>query len=104
MEKGEEYGIRDVWKLNLVQGPYGRSLWEGIIRHLDAYKSGIGYEVGKGDVIGFWEDRWCGIRSLQEDHLDLFMIAENRLAKVCDYKLMLPSRINVFPNFKEVCF
>lgn len=57
----EKYGIRDVWRPNMVRGPYGRSLWKGIICHLNVFMFGIGYEAGKGDKMGFWGIDGVGI-------------------------------------------
>lgn len=37
----------------MVHGVYGKSIWKGIIRHLDSYVKGIGYVVGKGDMVVF---------------------------------------------------
>lgn len=33
---------------NAIRRPHGRSLWKGIVKHLDYFKKGIGYEIGEG--------------------------------------------------------
>lgn len=35
----------------MVRGPYGTSLWKGIIRHLDIYQKRIVYEIGNGNRV-----------------------------------------------------
>lgn len=54
----------------------------------------IAYEVGKGDMIAFWEDVWCGDRLLKFMFPDIYQLAENRLARVVD--CMEPSFDKVF--------
>lgn len=61
----EKYGIQDVWRLNEIRSPFGRSLLKGIFQHLEVYKKCIACEVGKGEGIAFWEDVWCGDSSLK---------------------------------------
>lgn len=41
------------------------------------YKSGLGYEVGDGRCIKFWEDVWCRERSLREEFSDIFALASD---------------------------
>lgn len=76
----EKYWIQDVWNPNEMHRPNRRSLWKGIVRHLESFKKGIDYDMGKGNRIAFWEDKWCGGSPLKETYLDVFFLAENRLA------------------------
>lgn len=71
----EKYGIRDVWNPKEMHGPRGKGLWKGILRHMEFFKKGIRYEVRKGDRIGFWEDKWCGVRPLKEEFSNVYLMA-----------------------------
>lgn len=44
-----KYGISNVWNPCEIRRRYSSSLWKGIVKHLDQFKKGVGYEIGTGD-------------------------------------------------------
>lgn len=39
------------------------------------FKGGLAFEVGDVSGVKFWEEVWCGERSLKQDFLDVFGLA-----------------------------
>lgn len=60
-----KFGLEDRWDIMLNRWPYGCSPWREIIQYYHFFKEGVVYEVGDGSRIKFWEDVWCGERSLK---------------------------------------
>lgn len=67
-----KFGLVDGWDTSVHRGPYGHSLWRGIMQFSSLFKKGLAYAVGDGWQINFWEDIWCGERSLKVDILAVF--------------------------------
>lgn len=41
--------------------PHGFGLWKAIAAGYEHFNKHISFKVGKGDLVRFWADRWCGI-------------------------------------------
>lgn len=53
--------------------------------HLDMFKKGICYSLGKGDMVSFLEDIWCGNKPLKDLFLAVYLLVENHLALAVKY-------------------
>lgn len=101
----DKYGIRDVWRPNVVRNPYERSIWKGITCHLDMYLKGLVYEVGKGERVAFWEDVWCNSSPLKVQFPDIYRMAKNCMARVMECMEPSPEMIIwCLTHLEEVCF
>ena len=58
---------------------------------LDLLQQGFQIRLGDGAQTNFWEDRWCGGRSLKEEFPRLFLIFINKTTKVRDLLVELES-------------
>jgi hypothetical protein len=62
-----KYGVeRGGWISDNPRDSYGCSLWKHIWMGWEGFSAHIGFEVGLGDRVSFWHDRWCFERSLKE--------------------------------------
>ena len=78
-----KYGVtREVWCTRPVRGSHGYSLWKGIMANWDVFQKYIVFEVGKGDKVRFWHDKWCGDHSLKDDFPHLFECSRDREALI----------------------
>uniref|UniRef100_A0A2N9H909 Reverse transcriptase zinc-binding domain-containing protein n=1 Tax=Fagus sylvatica TaxID=28930 RepID=A0A2N9H909_FAGSY len=66
------------WCTKPVSGSHGCSLWKGIMANWDIFQSYIVFEVGKGDKVRFWHDKWCGDYSLKDEFPILFERSRDR--------------------------
>lgn len=58
---GSKYGVMEGgWCSVDGRGSYGVSLWRYIQRGWSDFRDNLNYEVGNGNNIRFWDDRWCG--------------------------------------------
>jgi hypothetical protein len=78
-----KYGVTgEGWCTRPVRGSHGCSLWKGIMANWDVFQKYIVFEVGKGDKVRFWHDKWCGDRSLKDDFPHLFEYSRDREALI----------------------
>jgi hypothetical protein len=76
-----KYGVtRRGWCTRLVRGSHGCSFWKGIMANWDIFQSYIVFEVGKGNKLRFWHDKWCGDCSLKDEFPLLFKCSRDREA------------------------
>jgi hypothetical protein len=62
-----KYGVeRRGWHTRLMRVTHGCSLWKDTIVGWDNFHSYILFDVGKGNRVQFWHDKWCGDRPLKE--------------------------------------
>ncbi|RVW53118.1 LINE-1 retrotransposable element ORF2 protein [Vitis vinifera] len=87
-------GIRKIDLLN--KALLGKWVWRYAYEKDNLWKTVIGVkygqercgwktkEVGKGNRVLFWTDKWCGNEALAQSYLQLFTLAGHNNAKVCE--------------------
>ena len=71
-----KYGSsRGGWRSCDITEPHGVGLWKFIYMGWSTLKRHFRFELGVGSRISFWEDVWCGQRSLKDTFPGLFSIA-----------------------------
>uniref|UniRef100_A0A2N9J584 UBC core domain-containing protein n=1 Tax=Fagus sylvatica TaxID=28930 RepID=A0A2N9J584_FAGSY len=74
-----KYGVeRGGWITNIPRGSHGCSLWKHIRMGWDVFSSHFDFEVGLGDRVLFWQDKWCSDRPLKEIFPTLFGCSLNQ--------------------------
>ena len=70
-----------------IQDPPWNSsaIWKGILSVKRLFMENIRYQIGSGERILFWKDRWVGERALCAQFLDLFRCAQDKEATVSSY-------------------
>jgi hypothetical protein len=78
-----KYGVDNGgWITNRPRGPHGCSVWKLIRMGWDGFSSNVGFDVGLGNQVLFWQDRWCSDRPLKEDFPELFGCSLNQNATI----------------------
>ena len=87
-----KYGVNEGgWSTKKIRGAHGCGLWRSISSNWADFVSFLDYEVGVGDRIRFWFDRWCGDCPLKDAFPDLFVCTTNRNATVASLLLQSTS-------------
>ena len=74
-----KYGVEGGgWRTRPIWGSHGCSLWKGIMAGWVAFSTYIQFDVGKGDKVWSWQDKWCGDRLLTEVFPLLFECSRDR--------------------------
>jgi hypothetical protein len=76
--------LKGGWCSKEESGSFGVGVWKHIRRGCEKFCNFVCFEVGDGSHISFWDDWWCGDRSLKQCFLVLFSIMRNRDAMVVD--------------------
>ena len=62
-----KYGVEmRGWRTMPMRVTHGCSLWKVTIAGWDNFHSYILFDVGNGNKVQFWHDKWCGDRLLKE--------------------------------------
>ena len=62
-----KYGVEGGgWRTKPIRRSHSCSIWKGIMAGWDDFSTYINFDVGHGNRVRFWHDRWCGSRSLKE--------------------------------------
>lgn len=80
----EKFAIVDDWDSPMLRGPFGRSPWRGIMQFAPHFRKSLTFTVGNGRRVMFWEDIWCGDRTLKQDFPDLFNLATDPRSRVVE--------------------
>jgi hypothetical protein len=78
---GTEWGG---WCSKGIPGPHGVGLWKYICQGWQVFRSHFRFDPGDGSRISFWEDIWCGDRTLKEAFPLLFNLASLKGASIAD--------------------
>ena len=78
---GEEDGG---WRSSEVSERYGVGLWKAIRKEWNYLNGRLAYQVGNGQRVRFWMDKWCGDEPLCESFPSLFTISSSKEAWVAD--------------------
>ena len=70
------------WSSKLGRGVHGYGLWRSIWKGWEVFSKNIQFEVGVGDRVKFWIDRWCRDLPLHLSFSVVYGIATNREASV----------------------
>ena len=72
---GEEEGV---WCTRVVSGRYSVGLWKAIRKEWLILNGSLAYQVGSGQRVRFWTDKWCGNEPLCESFSSLFSITMSK--------------------------
>ena len=76
-----KYGVEGIgWGTRPVRGSHGCNLWKEIMANWDYFQKYIVFEVGNGNKVQFWYDKWCGDYALKDSFLLLFECSRDREA------------------------
>ena len=79
------YGEDDgEWRSHEVSERYGMGLWKAIRKEWNYLNGKLAYQVGNGQRVGFWMDKWCGDEPLCESFPSLFTLSSSKKAWVAD--------------------
>jgi hypothetical protein len=72
------------WRTRVISGSHGVGLWKYICMGWQNFRRFFKYDPGEGSKIRFWEDVWCGDRTLREEFPSLYSIASLKDASIAD--------------------
>ncbi len=72
------------WCSKDVKGSYGLSLWKYIRKGWEIFSNHLYMQVGNGERIRFWHDRWCGEEPLRLRFPELYSIARDKDASIAN--------------------
>ena len=80
-----KYGLsRNGWDIQ-VATKNSSAVWKGITSVKNLYMANIKYQIGSGETICFWKDRWVGDRPLDAKFPNLFSCAVDKEARAKAY-------------------
>ena len=79
----QKYGEEDGrWHSCEVSERYGVRLWKAIRNEYNYLSGRLAYQVGNGQRVIFWTDKWCGDEPLCESLCSLFTLSSSKEAWV----------------------
>jgi hypothetical protein len=72
------------WRTRVISGSHGVGLWKFICMGWQNFRRFFKFDPGEGSKIRFWEDVWCGDRTLREEFPGLYSIASLKDASIAD--------------------
>jgi hypothetical protein len=72
------------WCSRVIPGPHGVGLWKYICQGWQVFRSHFRFDPGEGSRIRFWEDIWCGDRTLKEAFPNFFNMASFKGASIAN--------------------
>ncbi|RVW15620.1 hypothetical protein CK203_077767 [Vitis vinifera] len=66
------------WRTRKANGAFGVGVWKEILKESSWCWENMGFKVGKGNRIRFWNDLWCGNNVLSQGFPNLFSMAVHR--------------------------
>ena len=74
-----KYGKEELgWRTRKANGAFGVGVWKEILKESTWCWENMGFKVGKGNRIRFWNDLWCGNNVLSQGFPNLFSMAVHR--------------------------
>lgn len=74
-----------LWDRTIQETTRCSPFWRGVLTSAEPLKSHIGFRLGNGSSIRFWEDCWCGEWNLKTRYPELYDIASDRGGCVADF-------------------
>ncbi|KAF5197704.1 hypothetical protein FRX31_012709 [Thalictrum thalictroides] len=68
-----------------VNHSFGCCNWKGIMVVKEKFIDGVAYNLGMGNIIRFWEDKWCGESILKEDFPAIYLRARMKHGTIADH-------------------
>eukprot|EP00268_Persea_americana_P001290 TRINITY_DN10388_c0_g2_i3.p1 TRINITY_DN10388_c0_g2~~TRINITY_DN10388_c0_g2_i3.p1 ORF type:complete len:137 (+),score=20.28 TRINITY_DN10388_c0_g2_i3:878-1288(+) len=86
-----------------VQDPPWNSsaIWKGILSVKGLFMENIRYQIGSGERILFWKDRWVGERAFCVQFPYLFRCAQDKEASVSSYMSTTGGQLIWCPTFRR---
>ena len=79
------YGKDDgEWHSHEVSERYGMGLWKAIRKEWNYLNGKLAYQVGNGQRVRFWMDKWCGDEPVCKSFPSLFALSSSKKAWVAD--------------------
>lgn len=63
------------WDSKRPKGAYGTAIWKAIYTVFEEFRSNMGVKVGRGNMIKFWKETWCGNRTFKVAFPSIYRIA-----------------------------
>lgn len=80
-----KYGVLLDGDPRLVRSLHGICSWKDIMGLCQGFKKGLRMEIGNGQHMRFWEDKWCGQQPLKREFPLVFLMVAEPLALVSKY-------------------
>ena len=77
-----KYGQNSPWVSDMVNIPYGVSVWRNIRNLWGQLQHNIRHKKGNGTRVLFWKDQWIGQDSLMSSYSDIYILSSSPDAMV----------------------
>lgn len=97
-----KHGTKSQWSTKQSTLPYGTRLWKTINTLWDDVFKQTHFEVGNGNHIRFWLDKWIGDSSLKEVFPNIFNIARHPNYSMAQHRNGNSWNLNLRRNFARI--